>query len=857
MRPVQILPPPPPRSKRRRKKRSWLLSLLTFAFASGVVLFLAASSVVGFYVWKASRDLPDYERLAKYEPPVMTRIHANDGTLMAEYARERRIFVPINVVPRMVIQAFLAAEDRRFYEHGGLDFTGIARAIYKNFQNWGKGRRPEGASTITQQVAKNFLLSNKQDLDRKFKEALLAIRIERTFPKEKILELYLNEIYLGMGSYGIAAAALNYFGKELAELQLEEAAYLAALPKAPNNYHPFRKAREATERRNWILDQMAEAGYVPADQARAAKARVLKVNIRPFGTQISAADYFAEEVRRRLVEMYGEDGLYGRIERTGGGGDGVNGGLSVRTTLDPNMQKIGRRVLIDGLVAFDRERGWRGPVQRIDVAGDWGVPLSVIEIPTDLQPWRLGVVLQTDRSKATIGLRPARGADGSLAAEREAVEIPFDEVKWAKAPGRAAPKAVTDVLSPGDVVWIAPKNPTQPTGVWSLMQIPEIGGGLIAMDPHTGRVHAVVGGFSFAQSQFDRALQAKRQPGSSYKPFVYATALDNGYKPTSIVLDAPIEIEQGAGKEVWTPKNYDGTKSYGPSTLRVGIEKSRNQMTVRLAQDMGMPMIVEYSKRFGVYDDLLPVLAMSLGSGETTLVKMAAAYSTFANGGKHVKATLIDRIQDRWGQTIWRYDDRECPGCKAESWKGQTEPALPEDDRKQIIDPHTAYQITSMMEGVIQRGTGTIIRQILPNVPMAGKTGTTNDEKDAWFVGYTPDLVVGVFIGYDSPRPMGKGMTGGQVAAPIFAHFMKAALADKRAVPFRIPPGVKLVRVSLRTGLRAQGGEGDSMLEAFKPNEDPDDAYSIIGFTNESGSFINPTDPAEQPRSLNQGRSVY
>ena len=856
MRPVQILPPPPPRAKRRRKKRSWLLSLLTFAFASGVVLFLAASSVVGFYVWRASQDLPDYERLAKYEPPVMTRIHANDGALMAEYARERRIFVPINVIPKMVIQAFLAAEDRRFYEHGGLDFTGIARAIYKNFQNWGK-RRPEGASTITQQVAKNFLLSNKQDLDRKLKEALLAIRIERTFPKEKILELYLNEIYLGMGSYGIAAAALNYFGKELADLVPEEAAYLAALPKAPNNYHPFRKVKEATERRNWILDQMADNGFIAVDQAKSAKAKPLRVNIRPFGTQISAADYFAEEVRRRLVEMYGEDGLYGRTERTGGGVDGVNGGLSVRTTLDPNMQKIGRRVLIDGLVAFDRERGWRGPVQKIDIAGDWGVPLSGIEIPTDLQPWRLGVVIQADRSKATIGLRPQRGADGALAAEREAVDIPFDEVKWARAPNRAAPKAVTDVLNPGDVVWVAPKNAAQPTGVWSLMQIPEIGGGLIAMDPHTGRVHAVVGGFSFSQSQFDRALQAKRQPGSSYKPFVYATALDNGYKPTSIVLDAPIEIEQGAGKEVWTPKNYDGTKSYGPSTLRVGIEKSRNQMTVRLAQDMGMPMIVEYSKRFGVYDDLLPVLAMSLGSGETTLVKLAAAYSTFANGGKHVRPTLIDRIQDRWGQTIWRYDDRECPGCKADSWKGQAEPNLPEDDRKQIIDPHTAYQITSMMEGVIQRGTGTIIRQILPNVPMAGKTGTTNDEKDAWFVGYTPDLVVGVFIGYDTPRAMGKGMTGGHVAAPIFAHFMKAALADKRAVPFRIPPGVKLVRVSLRTGLRAQGGEGDAMLEAFKPNEEPDDAYSIIGFTNEGGGFINPADPNEQPRSLNQGRSVY
>jgi len=854
MRPVPILPPPA--LTKRRKKRSWLLSLLTFGFASLGVLLVAASAVALFYLWRASQDLPDYERLAKYEPPVMTRIHAADGTLMAEYAKERRIFVPINVIPKVVIQAFLAAEDKRFYEHGGLDFMGIARALYKNFQHWGK-KRPEGASTITQQVAKNFLLSNKQDLDRKLKEAILAVRIEKTFSKPQILELYLNEIYLGIGSYGVAAAALNYFGKELAQLTVEEAAYLAALPKAPNNYHPFRKTREATDRRNWILDQMADNGFITTAEARAAKAKALAVSIRPFGTQIYAADYFAEEVRRKLIEMYGEDGLYGRTERTGGSGEGVNGGLSVRTTLDPKLQKIGRRVLINGLVAFDRERGWRGPYngKRIEIAGDWGVPLGEIEIPTDLAPWRLAVVLRADRGKATVGLRPPRGPDGNPVAEREELDIPLEEVKWAKVAGRGAPKAVTDVLNPGDVIWVAPKDPDQPTGVWSLMQIPEVGGGLVAMDPHTGRVHAVVGGFSFSQSQFDRALQAKRQPGSSYKPFVYAAALDNGYKSTSIVLDAPIEIDQGPGKEIWTPKNYDGTKSYGPSTLRVGIEKSRNQMTVRLAQDMGMPLIVEYSKRFGVYDDLLPVLAMSLGAGETTLVKMAAGYATFVNGGKQVKHTLIDRIQDRWGRTIWRYDERDCPGCKAERWEGQAEPTLPSDDRRQVIDPHTAYQVTSMMEGVVLRGTATIIRRILPNVPVAGKTGTTNDEKDAWFVGFTPDLVVGVFIGYDTPRPLGKGMTGGQVAAPIFAHFLKAALGDKRPVDFRAPPGIKLVRVSLRTGLRAQVGEKDTVDEAFKPTEDPDDAYSIIGFTNEAGTFVGPEQT--EPRSLSSGRGLW
>jgi penicillin-binding protein 1A len=829
-----------------------LLGLLGFGFASAVVLFLAASGVVGFFFWKAARDLPDFESLARYEPPVMTRIHAHDGSLMAEYARERRIFVPINVIPKLVIAAFLSAEDKRFYEHGGLDFTGILRAVLNNLQNYGK-RRPEGASTITQQVAKNFLLSSEQKLDRKLKEAILAIRIERTFPKDKILELYLNEIYLGIGSYGVAAAALTYFSKELSELTIEEAAYLAALPKAPNNYHPFRRVREATIRRDWIIDQMAEVGYITAADARAAKAKPLKVNIRPLGTQIYAADYFAEDVRRTLMTNFGEDGLYGRADRTAAGDGKINGGLSVRTTLDPNLQRTAKRALIEGLVAFDREKGWRGPVQKIDIAGDWGVPLGGIEIPNDVQPWRLGVVLQAQKLKAVIGLRPTRQPDGGLVAEREAVEVPFEEVKWARS-ARGIPKAVTDVLSPGDVIWVAPKDPAKPTGLWSLMQIPEVSGGLIAMDPHTGRVHAVAGGFSFASSQFDRALQAKRQPGSAFKPLVYAAALDNGYKPTSIVLDAPIEIDQGAGKEVWTPKNYDGLSSMGPSTLRVGIEKSRNQMTVRLAQDMGMPLIVEYAKRFGVYEDLLPVLAMSLGSGETTLLKMTSAYAAIANGGKQVHATLIDRIQDRWGHTIWRHDKRDCKGCKADRWEGQPEPEL-DDDRRQIIDPFTAYQMTSMMEGVVQRGTATIINKYLPNVPVAGKTGTTNDEKDAWFIGYTPDLVVGVFVGYDSPRPMGKGMTGGHVAAPIFGGFMKMALADKRPVPFRVPPGIKLVRVSLRTGLRVQGGEAESVTEAFKPNEEPDDAYSIIGFTNDSGGFF--AGDTDAPRSLSAGRSVY
>jgi penicillin-binding protein 1A len=812
------LPPQQEPRRRTRRRKSFLLSFLGWSFAAFVVLFLVGSAGAGYVLWQASKDLPDYESLAKYEPPVMTRIHAHDGSLIAEYARERRIFVPINTIPKHIIAAFLSAEDRRFYEHGGLDIQGIARAVLKLVETkiQGGDRRAEGASTITQQVAKNFLLTSDRTMDRKIKEAILAIRIERAYSKDKILELYLNEIYLGIGAYGVAAAGLAYFNKELKDLTIEEAAYLAALPKAPNNYHPFRQKARATERRNWIIGQMAENNYITDEQATAAKAIPLTVNIRPGGAHIFAAEYFAEEVRRSLLSAYGEAKLYA-------------GGLSVRTTLDPRLQQIGRKSLIDGLVSYDRKQGWRGPVSKIAITGDWGVPLGAIDSPADIAPWRLGVVLSMEKTKAVVGLKPSRKQDGSLTDERHAVEITLEEIKWAKVPQkRTEPKQIADILAPGDVIYVSPKDEKNLAGVWSLMQVPEISGGLIAMDPHTGRVLAVVGGFSFSMSQFDRALQAKRQPGSSFKPFVYTAALDNGYKPTSIVLDAPIEIEQGPGQDIWKPNNYEKDQSGGPTTLRVGIEKSRNQMTVRLAQDMGMPIITEYAKRFGIYDDLLPVLSMSLGAGETTLLRMATAYCMLANGGKTVRPTLIDRIQDRWGKSVWRHDARQCTDCVADHWDNQIEPEVP-DDRKQIVDPHTAYQMTSIMEGVIQRGTATSLKSL--NRPLAGKTGTTNEERDAWFVGYTPDLVVGVFVGFDTPRPMGKGNTGGHVTAPIFGNFVKQALADQPAIPFRVPPGIKLVRVNLKTGMRAAPDDTTAIMEAFKPNEEPDDAYSVIGFS--------------------------
>ncbi len=555
----------PPQIK-KRKRKSLLLSFLGFAFGTFVVLFLVGSAAAGYLLWTVSKDLPDYESLAKYEPPVMTRIHANDGALIAEYARERRIFVPINAIPRHLIAAFLSAEDRRFYEHGGLDFQGIARAVVKAAETKIKGgdRRAEGASTITQQVAKNFLLTSDRTIERKIKEAILAVRIERAYTKDKILELYLNEIYLGIGAYGVAAAGLTYFNKELKDLTIEEVAYLAALPKAPNNYHPFRQREKATERRNWIIGQMAENGYITAEEAAAAKAKPLTVNFRQGGAHIFAAEYFAEEVRRSLLAEYGENKLY-------------TGGLSVRTTLDPRLQQIGRNALVEGLVKFDRQKGWRGPVEKISIAGDWGVPLGKIESPIDIAPWRLGVVLSLEKTKAIVGLKPPLKQDGSLTDERQAVELTFDEVKWAKVLGkRTDPKSIGDILQPGDVIYVSPKDPNKITGAWTLMQIPEVGGGLIAMDPHTGRVLAVVGGFSFAMSQFDRSLQAKRQPGSSFKPLVYATALDNGYKPTSIVLDAPVEIEQGPARISGSPRI---TKKTAPSAQQPCASASRNRAT--------------------------------------------------------------------------------------------------------------------------------------------------------------------------------------------------------------------------------------------------------------------------------------
>ncbi len=777
------------------------------------VLFLVAAAGIAIYLANVAKDLPDYAVLNSYAPPVTTRVHAGNGALMAEYAKEKRLFLPIQAVPDRVKAAFLSAEDKNFYNHPGVDLTGLGRAILVNLQNFGSGRRPVGASTITQQVAKNFLLSSDQTIDRKIKEAILSFRIEQAYSKDKILELYLNEIFFGLNSYGIAGAALTYFNKSVTELTVAEAAYLASLPKGPANYHPFRHPEAALERRNWVIDRMVENGYVSQPDGEEAKKQPLGVTARTTGPSLFASDYFAEAVRRQLIDQYGEKVLY-------------EGGLSVRTSLDPQMQLAARKALQDGLVTYDERRGFHGPIKQIDASGDWGKALADIPTLSDVPEWRLAVVLAVSDSTVDIGLQPAKDGSGKVAADRQRGTIDAKNMQWAfrSADGaRKTTKSPVGAVSPGDVVYVAKLGDDASTS-YRLQQPPKVQGGLVAMDPKTGRVLAMVGGFSYAQSEFNRATQAMRQPGSSFKPFVYAAAMDNGYTPASVIMDAPIEIVSGG--QVWRPENYGG-ESGGPSTLRSGIEHSRNLMTVRLANDLGMNIVAEYAERFGIYDHMLPVLSMSLGAGDTTVLRMVSAYSVIANGGKQIKPTLIDRIQDRYGKTIFKHEERLCEGCNAGDWQNQEEPNVV-DNRETVLDPMTAYQITSMMQGVIQRGTAAG-KIDLGGRDVAGKTGTTNDEKDAWFVGFTPDLVAGLYMGFDTPGPLGRGGTGGGLSAPIFNEFMQAVVKDTPESKFVIPSGMNLIPIDRKTGMAAGEGDPNTIVEAFKPGTGPADSFSVIG----------------------------
>ena len=785
------------------------LRFLGFMLATFTVLGVAGVVAGYFLVQHYSADLPDISQLEKYDPPVVTRVLAGDGRLLAEYAIEKRIFVPIGAIPKRVINAFLAAEDKTFYTNPGIDIRGIVSATLTNLIHLGSDRRPVGASTITQQVAKNFLLGNEVSVKRKVREIILALRLEKAFSKDRILELYLNQIYLGAGNYGVTAAALNYFNKGLDDLTIGETAYLASLPKAPNNYSLDKHPEAALARRNWVVGRMLEDGFITSLEAEAASAEPLILRPRD-ATEVVSADYFAEEVRRELVGRFGQDALY-------------KGGLTVRTSLDPHFQAIADKVLRNGLLTFDRQHGYRGPVTHIDVSGNWPQALAAVDDPPGLYAWQIAVVLASDAKALKIGLRD--GSDG---------QIPLSELTWARhvdAKFNLGPaiKKPTDVIAVGDVVMVeAVAKDSQgrdyPPNTFGLRQIPEISGAMVAMDPHTGRVLAMTGGWSFQISEFDRVTQAMRQPGSSFKPIVYLTALENGMTPSTVIMDAPIVIDQGVGLPLWKPVNFD--KDFlGPTPLRVGLEKSRNLMTVRVAQTIGMPKVVEMAKRLGVVDDLQAVLAMALGAGETTVLRLTNAYAQIDNGGKKVTPTLIDRVQDKLGHTIFRHDERPCDGCADVEWNNQTPPKIP-DTRDQVLDPATAYQMISMLQGVVQRGTGAIVGTL--GRPLAGKTGTTNDSNDIWFIGFSPDLAVGCYMGYDQPRSLGSQATGGLIIAPLFRDFMAEALKDQPNVPFRVPPGIRLVRVNLKTGQRAQPGDDKVILEAFKPGTEPNGASQVI-----------------------------
>mgnify|MGYP005837329167 CR=1 FL=1 len=813
----------PPRVKRRRSRLRRVLATL-----AGLGFLGAAGA--GLFAWHHySQGLPEYAALIDYQPPVMSRVYAGDSRLLAELATERRIFVPIDSIPKLVQDAFVSAEDQNFWTHPGVDVMAIARAAITNLQQMGQGRRPVGASTITQQVAKNMLLGNEVSIDRKLREAILAIRIEQAMPKERVLELYLNEIFLGSGAYGVGAAAMTYFGKALEELTPAEAAYLAALPKAPNNYNPFRFPEAAKGRRDWVLERMAQDGVIDRATAEAAKATPIEVRPGRFAERVPA-EWFAEEVRRQLIARFGEEAT-------------TQGGLTVRTSLDPRLQEIADRALREGQIAYDRRRGgWRGAVARIELPAErlatgWTEALAALpRTPGMLPEWRQAVVLEVIAQAAKVGFleRPERP---NLPPRPRTLSMPLAELAWAR-PALGdnrlgpAPRAATDVVSVGDVVLVEPL-PAEPAVAAArgrparaalperagLRQTPQVEGALVALDPSTGRVLALSGGWSFERSWFNRATQAQRQPGSAFKPFVYLAALEQGFSPVQKVLDAPFVVDLGPGQGRWRPTNYTETEFGGPTPMRVGLEKSKNLMTIRLAERVGLENVADVARRFGVIDNLERNYSMALGAGETTVLRMAAGYAAFVNGGMRVDPTLIDSVQDRNGRVIFRADARPCEACRDPA-PGAVPPDPP-DIRARATDPASAYQMVSMLQGVIQRGTG---GRANIGRPAAGKTGTTNDWLDAWFVGFTPELVVAVWIGFDEPRPLGLARdneTGGLIAAPIFGQFMREALADRPALPFRVPGGVRMVWVNPQTGEPARQGEPGAIIEAFKPGTEP------------------------------------
>ncbi|MFZ5709081.1 MAG: penicillin-binding protein 1A [Pseudomonadota bacterium] len=771
---------------------SWLVTAMFFA-----------ALTVGAIFWMYSRDLPSYESLAQYAPKTISRVYSGEGRIMDEFAEERRIFTPIEDVPAIIKEAFISAEDKNFYLHKGFDARGMIAAGIEAIAS--RGQTVRGASTITQQVTKNFLLSGDRTGERKIKELILATRLEQSLSKEKILELYLNEIFLGQNSYGVTAAAQTYFNKTLDQLDVAEAATLAAMPQAPSSYNPVRAKARLTERRNYVLREMWQNGYIDEAAYEAEKAKPLRSvqngDYPAFRESLPPRDYFTDEIRRQLSRSFGAEEFFG-------------GGLTIRATIDPDLQTLAAQALQTALEKYDREQGvWRGTgktigASRLGSEEEWRAALAeVTDLPRDVAGWRAAVVLDLGGSDARIGIEgePAdRGKDVIVAGD----------VTWARrknADGSLGPRAkrVSDLVGVGDVVMVraVTDDKTGDFVRWSLRQVPEVQGGFMAMDVNTGRVLAMQGGFSYQSSVFNRATQAMRQPGSSFKPFVYAAALDSGFTPATIVIDAPIEVNTPQG--LWTPRNASN-KYYGPTPMRTGIEQSRNLMTVRIAQEIGMETVAKYAEKFGVYDYLEPFLANALGAQETTLYKMVAAYAMFANGGERVEPTLVDRVQDRFGKTIYRHDQRICRDCAQETLPPAVSPTI-ESNRERMMDPITAYQLTSMMRGVVLRGSGSGVR--LP-VPVAGKTGTTNDAKDVWFIGFTSNVVAGCYMGYDQPRTLGEGAFGGTLCVPVFQAFMQEAIKRYGGSEFRIPPGGYFININRFTGERLPDGVTGDFVQA-------------------------------------------
>ena len=782
---------------------------------------IAAALTLGAIFWIYGRDLPSHESLAQYKPPTISRIYSSEGQIIDEFARERRLFTPADEIPDLIKQAFISAEDKNFYTHLGYDIRGIVAAAIDAAKSGGRNVR--GASTITQQVMKNFLLDGSRKAERKIKEIILATRIEDTLSKEKILELYLNEIFLGQNSYGVTAAAQTYFNKTLRELAPHEAAFLASLPKAPSDFHPVRRKDRLLQRRDYVLREMWQNGYLDEATYEAEKAQPLRSvqngDFDGFKQALPPRDYFTDEIRRQISRSFGEDEFF-------------SGGMTVRATIDPQMQEKAAIALQRALEAYDRDQGiWRGTGETIDLDAttDWRDALAQTNISRNIHlngTWHPAVVLDIKDGRARLGIE---GIEDTA----EGHWIENNDVDWArklKSDGTLGPKAksASDLVSIGDVVHVRAITKDEDGSFirWSLRQVTDVQGAFMAMDVNSGRVIAMQGGFDYTSSVYNRATQADRQPGSSFKPFVYASALDSGYTPATIVVDAPIEINTPQG--LWRPKNASN-QFYGPTPLRTGIERSRNLMTIRLAQEVGMDIIADYAERFGVYDNMGRFLANSLGSDETTLFKMVAAYAMFANGGERVDPTLVDRIQDRYGKTVYKHDPRWCMDCGEDRLPLGQGPSII-SNRERVMDAITAYQLTSMMRGVVERGTAA--KTVNLPVPTAGKTGTTNEAKDVWFVGFTSNIVAGCYIGYDRPEPLGTGASGGGLCGPVFNEFMIDAVEKFGGGPFRVPPGGVFINIDRNTGARLpDDASGDNVVaEYFREGEEP-----IFGVTFDGG----------------------